>query len=205
MVAETALVTEAIEGTEGFVATIDLFLLQEEGGIVDVGPHDARGQQLRDKDVVEGMPVATETVGAAGMSLQALGRTTDVLQSCTLQQEQRGIVGIVIEIACHDGTCLSYGGEMVNERAGYLQPIGPCLQLTAVAAGGMDDIEVKGVARHDQPLDIEDVARGALVLHGGNGEMLVAEGQKAERLVEQGYIEAPDIGRLCLDREHWAA
>ena len=146
--------------------------------------------------MIQGMPLATKAV-VAWCAMQALRQAGDVVKSLLTEFEKSGTVGIVIEIARDDNMRLQ--ADVLNgllKKSGDLQAIGLCFACSAIAAGGMDDKDVKGVARIAATLDIKDVTGGTHALGRQDSDGLVTKGMKAQGMIEQGNIDATQIGRL---------
>ena len=77
-----------------------------------------------------------------------------------------------------------------------LEAVGTCGALTSIAAGGMDDEDMKGVAVLGLALDIQDVSCGAHVGKRFDVEVVIAQRAERQGLVEQRHINAADVGRL---------
>ena len=78
----------------------------------------------------------------------------------------------------------------------HLQAIRCGLAGTAITAGGMNDKDMKSVARGTTALNIKNITSGAHARKLRHGYHLITKGMKTLRLIEQGNIDATDIGRL---------
>ena len=84
MVAETALVAVAIEGTERLDTAVPFVFFHKEGGIVDEDLPDAVAQQRADEHMVDALLAAVVAVGA-GSTMQASGSGGNIVQAVVLQ------------------------------------------------------------------------------------------------------------------------
>ena len=142
VIAEAALIAQAVEGAEGLEAAVSLVGLEQEGCVVDLSAADAGEQRGADQHVVDAAPSALKTVGAlCAVSAASLG--ADVVEPAVCQILQGGRVGIVVEVAGHDD--LGISGQLtdgLHEAVGHQPAVGARLPFAAIAAGGMDDENV---------------------------------------------------------------
>ena len=134
--------------------------------------------------MVDALPLARIAVGTLG-AMCATGSTADVMQSMLLQKLKRGTIGIVVEVAGDNDLGMRRQLADDTDNAPHdLEAVGTCGALTSIAAGGMDDEDMKGVAVLGLALDIQDVSCGAHVGKRLDVEVVIA--QRAER---QGLVE----------------
>ena len=145
MVAETTLITIAIEGAEGFLAPELFIFFQEERGIVDVGLGNTMEQRGADQDVVDALPPALIAIGALS-AMSALRLSCDVMQSGGDEILESRTVSIVVEIACHNDFGVGrQRADNTHQPFGNNSTIGTCSPFATKATGGMDDKDVERV------------------------------------------------------------
>ena len=110
-----------------------------------------------------------------------------------------GIGAVVVEVAGHHD--MGMGRQPTDGVDGSAQPVGhpqtvrSGSPLTTIAAGRMNDKHMQGVARGHHPRGIENVARRPAVAIGLNAQRVVTEQGKRVRRIEQGHIDAAQVGR----------
>ena len=148
--------------------------------------------------MINALPFALISVGALDTVL-ATCLDSDATQPVLTQAVQDGGMVVVVEVASNDnGGTGRQGGDRVHglaQRIGYGQTEGATVTLSTVAAGRMDNEQVEGVASKDATADVEDITRGPHPLNGGDADAAVVEWREGEWTVEQGYVNAAQVGR----------
>ena len=140
MVAEATLIAETIKGTERFYSPVFLVFLKQERGIVDIGLCDGITQHRTYQHMVDALPTAFVTVGSLS-AMSALGLTGHVMEPVFLQEQEGRTIGIVVEVASDDDSCISgQKADGIQEVAGgHFETEGEdALRLLYFA---MDDLE----------------------------------------------------------------
>ena len=135
-----ALITVSLEGTVWPLATIALFVFQQEGSVVYINGVNLGRQARRCQYVVDGMPLATVAIGAAN-TIAAFCLGSDVGQSVLIEMKQRRTVSIIVEISC-DGNkgLMAKRVDVTAQRVAHLHAVRSCTPLSTITARGMDNV-----------------------------------------------------------------
>ena len=203
MVAVTVIVMIAEEETLGADTTVFRVFLNQERGIIDTARGHSVEQGLAHKNLVETAPLSTIAVyGLCTVASTGVFRYIPQV-AMRINMAQGGIIGIVVEIA--QGNDAGIGRKAANgvhgfhKSASHVQTIWACAKFATGTARSMDYKDVKGVAGYYFSGDIKDVARGPHVLYRADAQGIMAYKIKGKGRIEQGHIDAPEVGRVGHD------
>ena len=198
VVAVAATVTPRTVCAQWLHAAVSVVGFEQEGRVV----HRARAQAARHgrayDDVVDAFPPAFVLVCAA-CSVAARRTGGHVGHALGAQLPYRCAVAALVEVAHYDDHRVLAGGFKrvygKAEAVGHELAVRPCAPLSAVAARGVDYEYVECVACYYAACGVEYVARGAHAFHRFDAKRIVPYGREAAGRVEQGYVDAANVGR----------
>lgn len=193
------MITESIEpaGTEiiatGFHTAIFCILLKKEGCVIDMTVYKSGCSRRIRKDMIEVAPLTMITIRRTG-AMCALHSCRDLYQPGGNQPAERGVSGIIIEVAGYQDT--RFGRQPpqgIDRRAqplGYCHTCRPRYPLSSQTAGSMHHKDMKRVAIAEKAAGIKNVTRRTMIIRHLHPDAVPTEKTKRKRRIKQRHVNA---------------